>query len=83
MGYNDFINGHIKYMCQYDDVVNRRQSVSSHPFEDRLRCAESEYRLYISNLEPFVFDQSSDVRAGCDRIDRRRCCAHKKKHLSV
>ena len=57
MGYNDFINGHIKYMCQYDDVVDGRQSVSSHPFEDRLRCAESEYRLDISHFESFAFEK--------------------------
>ena len=58
-------------MCQYDDVVDGRQSVSSHPFEDRLRCAESEYRLYISHFESFAFDQSSDVRACCAFVNKK------------
>ena len=43
ISYNYLVNRHIKYMCQYDYVVDRGHSVSSHPLEYRLRRVEAEY----------------------------------------
>ena len=82
ISYNYLVNRHIKYMCQYDYVVDRGHSVSSHPLEYRLRRVEAEYCLYISYLESFAFYQSSDVCACCYHIDSRSCYRHKNNHLS-